>query len=448
MSQKGGLSMPRWFLNLNVMSGPLPEALWLLTAVVAVVLLVRDRTRRWVVTALPAVAGGAFVGVVAVWITDATDVFGVPMPKGTTWWMMLAGAGIGLGIASLWRTPVWRKALAGLLIVVAPLSAAMGINGGFGLTPTIADVFGVSTLPSVGALPATHAPGSAAGPTVARPLYLTWKAPAGMPKVGRVGTLSGAERIPSTGGFVPRDASIYLPPAALVPGAPALPFVVMMNGKPGSPTPRFIEAALNKQAAAHHGLAPIVIVADQLGSPLQQPACSPYSTYGNVSEYVNTDIVRYARTHLNIIGDPRYWTIAGYSDGGACALKWATEYPKIWGNMISISGDRYPGASEPATSLRDGFRGSTALALSQRPAEFVARNAGQFAGHVALFTSGSLDARFSGYARSNAQMLQAAGFTTTLMQVRGATHVGTALSGGLTDAFTQLYPALGLAPRP
>ncbi len=439
------MPMVRWFLNLDVMSGALPEALWLLTALVGVVLLVRDRTRTWAITALPAVAGGAIVGVIAVWITDATDAFGVPMPKGTTWWMMLAGAGIGLGVASFWRTPVWRKVLAGLLIVIAPLSAAMGINGGFGLTPTIADVLGVSTLPSVGALPISRAhPATGTG---AQPLYLTWKAPANMPKAGRVGTLSGAQRIASTGGFMPRDATVYLPPAALVPNAPALPFMVMMNGKPGSPTPRFIEAALNEQAAAHHGLAPIVVIADQLGTPMQQPACSPYSKFGNVSEYVNADIVRYARTHLNIIDNPRYWTIAGYSDGGACSLKWATEYPKIWGNLISISGDRYPGASEPATSLREAFRGSMKLELSQRPAVFVKKNAGQFAGHVALFTGGSLDAKFSGYARSNAEMLKAAGFTTTLMEVAGATHVGTALSGGLAEAFTQLYPVLGLSPR-
>jgi hypothetical protein len=438
------MPMGRWFLNLDVMSGPVPETVWLLTAAVAVVLLVRDHTRTWTITALPTVAGGAVAGAIAVWISDATDAFGVPLPKGTTWWMAAAGAGVGLGVASMWRTPVWRKALAGALILIAPLSAAMGINGGFGLTPTIADVFGVNTLPGAGALPGAHS--HVPAPNQTTPLFLRWKPPADMPRAGRVGTLSGADRIPSSGRFVPRDATIYLPPAALVKNAPALPLVVMMNGKPGSPNPRFVAAALNRLAARHDGLAPIVIVADQLGSPVQQPACSPYSTFGDVSRYVNTDIVRYARTHLNIIQDPKYWTIAGYSDGGGCSLKWAVEYPQIWGNMISISGDDYPGASEPATSLREAFRGSVSLELSQRPAAFVKENAGRFAGHVALFTSGSLDARFSRYARHNAEMLRAAGFAATLMEIRDATHVGTALSAGLTDAFDQLYPALGLSP--
>lgn len=438
--------MDRWFLNLNVMSGPIPETLWLLTAAAAVVLLVRDRARDWVITALPAMAGGAMVGAAAVWISNATDAFGVTLPKGTGWWMAAAGAGLGLGVASLWHTAVWRKVLAGLVIVMAPLSAAMGINGGFGLTPTIADVVGVNTLPGVGALP-TASPQPSTSHGTAEPLYLRWRPPAGMPTVGRVGTLSGAQRIPSTGGFVPRDATIYLPPAALVPSAPALPLVVMMNGHPGSPYPTFVEAALNKLAARHEGLAPIVIVADQLGGTVQQPACSPYSRFGNVAKYINTDVVRYARTHLNIIKNPRYWTIAGYSDGGACSLKWAAEYPKIWGNMISISGDVYPGAANGNTSLLEGFRGDRALQLSQMPAVFVKHNAGKFAGHVALFTAGGLDARFSGYARRNAEMLRAAGFTVTLTEIPGATHVGSALRDGLLDTFGQLYPVLGLSPR-
>ncbi len=435
--------MDRWFLNLNVMSGPIPAAVWVITAIVGIVLLVRDHTRNWIITALPAVLGGAGLGVGIVWWCNASDAFGVPLPHGTGWWMSLAGGGIGLGIASLWRTHWWRKAVAGLLIVLAPLSAGLGINAGFGLTPTIADVLGINTLPSVGALPALPAHHDA---HPGRPIDLTWRPPAGMPDKGRIGTLSGAERIPSTGGFAPRDATIYLPPAALVPDAPALPLVVMMNGKPGRPNPSYVRTALDTLAARHHGLAPIVIIADQLGSPSRQPACSPYSVFGNVSRYFNTDIVRYARSHLNVLTSPKDWTIAGYSDGGACALKWAAQYPKIWGNMISLSGDLFPGASEPRTSLAQGFRGSQVRDLAQRPSVFVAENRLQFAGHHAFFTAGALDPRFSGYAVQNAELLRRAGFTVSLQEIAGATHVGTALSGGLLAAFGQLYPVLGLAP--
>lgn len=444
--------MLRWVLDLNVMDGPLPVALWIVTALVAVVLLVRDNAPRWVITALPAVCGGAAAGVITVWLCDVADVFGVPLPRATAGWAALAGGGLGLGIVSLWRTHVWRKALAVVLIVTAPLAAAMGVNAGFGLTRTVADVFGISTVPAVGRLPqagSTSAPTARPTPAVAAltALYQTWKPPADMPKVGRVGGLSGAQGIPITGGFKAREPTLYLPPAALVRNAPALPLVVMMNGKPGWPDPDFVAAALNALAARHRGLAPIVIIADQLGTEdTQQPACSPYSVYGNVSEYFNTDIVDYARTRLNVIKDPRYWTIAGYSDGGACALQWAAEYPDIWGNMVSVSGDDYPGATEPAARLRDGFRGDAALARRNLPKVFLQRNRGQFRGHVAIFTAGALDAEFSGFARSNGELTRQAGFATTVQEIRGATHVGTALSGGLWYAFTQLYPVLGLAP--
>lgn len=444
--------MVRWLLNVNVSDGHVPVALWVITAAIVVVLLVRDDARRWTTTALPAIAAGVCAGAAAVWVCDATDVFGVPLPHGTGWWMALAGGGIGLGVASLRHTTVWRKVLAGALIVAAPLSAGMGINAGFGLTPTVADVFGVNTLAAVGRLPrvqrADAAPHIGVTPTP-RDLYARWRPPADMPRKGRIGTLTGAQRIPSTGGFTPRDPTIYLPPAALVHHAPALPFVVMMNGKPGRPDPNFVAGALNRLAATHRGLAPIVIIADQLGAEdSQQPACSPYSVYGNVATYIDVDIPRYARTHLNIIHNPRYWTIAGYSDGGACALKWATQYPRVWGNMISISGDKFPGASEPVAALRDGFRGDVGLDEASRPAVFAARNRGRFAGHVAVFTGGALDARFSGYARENAEMLSRAGFTVTEHEIPGATHVGPALSDGLLFAFAEMYPPLGLAPTP
>lgn len=443
--------MGRWLLNVNVADGHVPVALWAVTAMVAIVLLVRDDARRWTITVLPAVGGGVLAGAASVWICNVTDVFGITLPRHTVWWMALAGGGIGLGVASLWRSAVWRKVLAAMLIVAAPLSAGMGINAGFGLTPTLGDVLGVSTLAGVGRLPGVTPGVRPAGhpPVVAAAdaLYRHWRPPADMPTAGRTGMLSGAQRIPSTGGFIPRNASIYLPPAALVKGAPALPVVVMMMGQPGSPTPLFVAGALNRLAAAHHGLAPVVVVADQIGAEFgQQPACSATSVYGNVQEYVNGDVVRYIQHHLNVSTNPHLWTIAGYSDGASCALEWATQFPQRWGNLISISGERYPAQTQPVQRLRDGFRGDVAAEKENMPAVFLARNRGRFAGHLAVFTAGALDPMYSRFAFENQQALRAAGFTTALHEVPGASHVGGAVSGGLLYAFARLYPAIGLAP--
>lgn len=445
--------MDRWLLTVNVADGRLPLALWAITAIIAVVLLTRDDARRWMVRVLPAMGLGVTVGIVAVWICGVTDAFGVPLPPATVWWTALAGGGVALGIASLWHTRVWRKILAGALIVAAPLSAGMGVNAAFGLTPTLGDVLGVNTEAGVGPLPVvarTPPPAPRHTPSIQAALaqlYARWTPPADMPATGQVGLLSGAQRIPSSGGFRPRDASVYLPPAALVTDAPALPVVVLMMGQPGNPDPAFAAAALNRLAASHHGLAPIVVVVDQIGAEFgQQPACSPYSVYGNVQQYVNGDVVRYIKAKLHVATDPRLWTIAGYSDGASCALEYAAQFPHIWGNLISISGEQYPAQTQPQQRLRDGFRSNPTWDRENMPSVFFARNRGQYSGHVAVFTAGGADPTFLRYAVADRQQARVAGFATTFHEIPDAGHVGVALSEGLLYGFSQLYPAIGLAP--
>lgn len=438
--------MPHWLLNLDVMDGKIPAVFRVITIAMVVLLLVRNDAKGWMGRALPAVGIGGIVGAGVVWVCDVTNAFGVPLPAGTAEWAALAGGAIGLGVASMWGTRLWRKVLAGVLIVAAPLTAAMGINAGFGLTRTVGDVFGISTL-SAAALPTVAAPAEQSVTLANEPLYTRWKPPTDMPRSGYIGGLEGRFTIPSTGGFHPRVGNIYLPPAALVKNPPALPLVVMMMGQPGWPDPQFAADALNTLAAQHHGLAPIVIVADQLGTEdSQQPACSAYSVYGNVSQYFNEDIPRFALHHLNVSHNPRDWTIAGYSDGGACAIEWGAQFPKIWGNVISISGDAYPAAGEPTARLRDGFRGDAALEHENMPAVMLAHNRGAYRGHWAIFTAGSLDPVFSRYAAQNEGLFRKAGFSTLLHEIPGGVHTGASVSSGLLFAFRALYPVVGLQP--
>lgn len=140
--------------------------------------------------------------------------------------------------------------------------------------------------------------------------------------------------IPGTlSGFTARPAGIYLPPAALVDSPPALPLVVMMMGQPGDPDPRFAAESLNEFAAQNRGLAPIIIVADQLGNSLVDDLCLDTARFGNAETYINKDVVDWARSNLNVIGDARHWTVAGYSHGGQCAISFGAKYPEIWGNI-------------------------------------------------------------------------------------------------------------------
>ncbi|MEN2738066.1 alpha/beta hydrolase-fold protein [Microbacterium sp. X-17] len=433
--------MLNWFWSIAVIDGPLPYTIWALTAAGAVVLLVRRWTARWTLRLLIAVLLGAILGVGAVLFLDVTNLLGTKTPGPTAWWAAGSFAILGIGIVSLWDSALWRRIVAIVVIVLSLLSAALGINAGFGIDRTIGNMFGVSALDSIGDLN-----GPTASPTATGPLYASWNPPADMPKTGKVGLLSGANAIPSSAGFVPREASLYLPPAAQVSNAPPLPLVVMMMGQPGNPDPSFIAAALDEFAAQNKGLAPIVIVADQLGDANQDPVCANSDRYGGVATYFNVDIPAYAKAKLNILHDPKYWTLAGYSNGGACSFTWGAQHPELWGNLVSISGDEYPGAEIRDQVIRDVYHGDAAAFDANTPASWLAKNAGAFRGHIAVFTGGEKDAGFLPAAQKNAQLAQGAGFTTTLYVVPGAGHLGDAVRGGLTAAFQVLYPALGLSP--
>jgi enterochelin esterase-like enzyme len=432
--------MLTWLLGLDVIDGPLPYIVWGLTVVCILLLLVRRPTGRWLLRLVLGVVIGALIGVATVFIANTTNAFGTALPVPVAWWVGGTFAAVGLAIVSLWDSRAWRKVVAIVLIVLALLSGTLGVNAVFGIDRTIGAMFGISTTGAIDGIPGPNPDSSPTGP-----LYSSWTPPADMPAKGEVGLLTGADAIPSSAGFVSRDASIYLPPAALVDDAPALPFVVMMMGQPGNPDPSFIAAALDDMAAKNKGLAPIVIVADQLGAPDQDPVCADSKKFGGVSTYFNKDIVAYAKSNLNIVDDPQHWTIAGYSNGGACAFAWAAQYPEIWGNLISLSGDEYPGVENEAAATQDGYGGDAQAYAASKPAAWLQQNQGKFTGHIAVFTVGENDPAFTPGAQRNAQLAQSAGFITTYYVVPGADHVGSSVEGGLPEAFEVLYPVLGLS---
>lgn len=434
--------MRDWVLNLDVIEGPLAYGIWGFAALCVVVLLWRKPTLGRVLASLVGLLAGALIGVGIVLVINATQAFGGTVPRDTLWWLTGGLAAVGLSIAAFWDSRLWRKLFTLVSIVSIVVAIAFGINAAFGINRTIGDVIGVSTLDDFEPLPSPE-PENAAD----RPLYETWNPPADMPSKGEVRQLSGEYRIVSTAGFVPREASIYLPPAALVDTPPVLPVVVHMMGKPGDPNPQFVQDALDEIAAKNKGLAPIVIVADQLGDPDVNPACVDSEAYGGVSTYFNVDIPAYIKENLPVADDPALWTISGYSNGGACAFVWAAQHPEIWGNLISISGEEFPGMEEPDHVLKQVFGGDAAAYQAARPAALLEKNAGKFSGHFAVFTAGEHDAAYVDHAEKNAALAEKAGFDTTLYIVPGADHVVTGLRGGLSFAFEALYPHIELAPK-
>ncbi|MDR2321194.1 alpha/beta hydrolase [Microbacterium sp. NPDC089698] len=430
-----------WFFKLGVIDGPLPLAIWGLTIVGVIVLLVRRPTPAWLWRIVIALAVGIGGGVALVIWANATDAFGGQLPFACSFWVPAGFAAALVGIVSLWERRAWRKIVAVLVVILALLSTTLGVNAAFGINKTVGSMFGISTEDQIDGLPKPAPTQTSSGP-----LYQSWTPPAGMPATGQTALLSGAHAIPSTGGFTPRPATIYLPPAALTKNPPRLPLVVLMMGYPGNPEPTFITPVLDKMAKENKGLAPIVIIADQLGTSGADPMCVDSRAYGSVSTYFNTDIPAYAEKQLNVILDHSAWTIMGYSNGGACAFTWATHRPDIWTSVIAISPDQYPGVEESRDNIAKVFDGDFAKFDQNKPAAGIEAHPGAFTDRLAVFTVGENDHGFIPGVQKNVELAKKAGYDARYYTVPGAGHVQDALTGGIPYAMQLLYKRLGLSP--
>ncbi|MCP1413226.1 alpha/beta hydrolase-fold protein [Paenarthrobacter sp. A20] len=422
-------------LKLDI-SGPVVMAIaGAIGAVFFLVLFLRP-TARWALTAIVAVVSAALLGWLTVWlIEDVMDVFHVGLTPRVWFWAVACFAALGLAAVSFRHSRPWRKVVAAFAIPVFLLVAALGINAEFGLNKTLGSALGIST---EGAIQLNKPNPDASIP--AGPLWQSWKPPATMPAKGKVGT----QVIPATAsGFDARPAGIYLPPAALTDNPPRLPLYVLMMGQPGLPDPQYVSAALDEFAAKNNGLAPIAIVADQIGPDENDNLCLDTAKYGNVEKYINEDVVNWAKANLNILPDREHWTIAGYSNGGQCAISFAVKYPKMWGNVVDISGEEFPGAEDPAGNLAAIFGGNQADYDAQKPINIMKGK--QFPDTTAVFTVGSDDVTYVAAAKAVSAAAQAAGMTVTYYEVPNGGHVGIALNAGLTKGFEVLYPRLGLS---
>ena len=425
-------------LDLPIIDGPVPWIVYALALVFALYLLIRKPSVGWVITAALGIVVGAAIGLgVFVW-GKLTGGLGDPLLDAVMWWGMATLGAIGLAVVNLWRSRWWRKLIAVIGILVFAVAGTIGVNGAYGLDPTVGDLIGV-----VGGKPIVKPTPHPTDGAPTQPIYQTWKPPADMPKQGE----TGSQPIPGTvSGFQARDAGIYLPPAALVKNAPALPLMILMMGYPGSPDPRYVSGVANTYAAQHEGLAPIVIVADQLGSSGNDPACADSKAYGNAETYIKTDVVNWAKKNLNIIEDPRWWIIAGYSNGGGCAVKYLAQEPTVFKNLIDISGEVFPGSEDPGSVTDTIYGGSAAAFNAVKPINIMqAAPKGTYDGITAFFSAGQLDPQFQGEATQVSNAAKAVGMNVTYTVIPGVGHVGDNVPDALTDAFALFYPVLGLS---
>ena len=405
-------------LDLRLQTGPLPVIVFCLSAVALLVLGTRRPVRRWLPTQLLGALVGAGVGLVLAWlVSDVWNSFGVALTPITRLWFALGVGGIGFAIAGLWRARVWRVVVGGASVLLFAFAGAIGVNVDVAEFPTLGSALGVDTIHKL-ALPQ-----SKATPMIStvESLAQSWHAPADLPKAGTLGSVT----IPATmSHFAARSALVYLPPAALVNNPPRLPVLEMLSGQPGQPSNLITSGALatilDQFASAHAGLAPIVVIPDQLGAPQLNPMCLD-SPLGNSATYLTVDVPTWITQHLHVLSGRAAWAIGGFSQGGTCAIQLGAKYRALYGSIFDIAGQLAPFRGSVASTIATGFGGSAAAYAAAVPTALLAAGA-PYADTLGVFFVGQNDARYGAVSVVISNAARAAGMTVHFEQSPGTAH--------------------------
>jgi enterochelin esterase-like enzyme len=372
---------------------------------------------------------GAIAGWCLVWwFVDVQDAFGAAASDVIRAGATAAGAGVAVGLVNLVRTRWWRKAVAVVAVVASVAAGGLMINRDVAYFPRFGDVFGDTGITAL-ALDA----GSGAG---ARSLQ-NWRPPAGMPTVGTVGTAD----IPGVvSRWHARSAWVYLPPAARVRNPPKLPVVIAFAGEPGGPSDVFLAGNLQKPldalAAAHRGIAPIVVVPDQLGAYSRNPMCLN-SKLGDVETYVTVDVRDWILHHLPVSNSRSAWTVAGFSQGGTCAVQFGVGEPSIFGSFIAVSPELGPISGTVSHTVKQGFNGSRPAYEAAQPIA-VMRRARHYPATAAVYSVGANDRRYGTDAATLAAASRRVGMRVSYRALTGLAHNWNTGAAGLEYGLTRL----------
>lgn len=248
--------------------------------------------------------------------------------------------------------------------------------------------------------------------------------------------------------FRARPALVYLPPAALTGHPGALPVVIALSGQSHRASPLDvvtggrIAATMDAIARRHGGAAPVVVIPDQLGAGPRNPMCVD-SRLGHVATYLTVDVRSWILAHLPVARDRRDWTIAGFSEGGTCAIQLGAGRPDLFGSLVDVSGERAPLNGTVAHTIAVGFGGSSARYAAAAPFRLLAAH--HYPATRAFFAAGALDTDYGPVAPSMAAHARAAGMAVQLRRLPGLHHNWTTGSAGLRwglDGLQSWWPAL------
>jgi S-formylglutathione hydrolase FrmB len=430
-------------LDVPLLSGPLPWVVGTAGAAAGLFLLVRC-SRRWWTVVVPVVLAVAVVltALLALLVDQVWRPFPDPLPVTVLIWVGTALAGIGLGVLGMAGRRLGGRIVSVLAVLLVVVTAAQGVNIVYREYPTLRTAL---ALPAVDQIPFTQIPlrEQVISARSGLPLSAVWRAPAGMPATGAVTEIA----IPGTvSGFSARPAWLYLPPAYLSRPRAQLPVLVLLSGQPGTPRDWLdggqLAARMDAFAAAHDGLAPLVVMPDQLGSPLNNPLCMD-SRLGNAFTYLSVDVPMWVRETLQVEPDPSAWAIGGFSAGGTCALQLAVNAPEAYPTFVDISGEAEPTLGDHAATVQATFGGDEAAFAAVNPLDVMASK--QFPNSAGYLVAGQQDAQYLPQAQRVYAACRAAGMDVQL-HVRPGGHSFEVWGPGLEEALPWLASRLGMTP--
>jgi enterochelin esterase-like enzyme len=426
--------------GLSLLHGPLHVVLVGGAVVGLLTLLLLRRDRSWWTRRVPlAVAGVVAVVALLVVVLAVLRPWPDPLPLAVLLWIgagLLALVLLGLGWG---RSGRWRRALAPAAAVLVVLGATDGIDSVFGAFPTVATALQLPPADQTStATILRHAAEVSPPPTLG-----TWRPPATMPHAGAVMQVA----VPATAsGFAARSAWVYVPPAYLTPSHPLLPVLVLIGGQPGSPRDWLdggqLAAQMDRWAAAHAGLAPVVVMPDALGSETANPLCMD-SALGRVDTYLSSDVVSWVSSSLQVDPDHAHWAVGGFSYGGTCALQLAVAHPGLFPTFVDISGQQSPTLGGRARTVSATFGGNAQAFAAVDPLRELAAHAEP--GSAGFFVVGAQDSAYRPGQQKVAAAARAAGMAVTYRELPGG-HSWAVWRPALTAALPWLASRMGL-PR-
>ncbi|WP_371497301.1 alpha/beta hydrolase-fold protein [Kitasatospora sp. NBC_00374] len=423
-------------LDWSLVHGPVPYVLLVLGFGALLGLAVSTGPRWWTRRLPCAVLVAAAASALVVHTVDAWwRPFPDDLPREVAVWIGVALLGLALAAFRLppLRWPGRIGAVAAALLVV--LMAANQVNRYYVQYPTARAMLAPETEPLTTGRDertVTAPPG--------RTLSEVWQAPAQMPATG---TLSAVPIPGRASGFEARDAYVYLPPAYLTSPRPLLPVTVLIAGQPGGPADWVnsggLKQVLDDFAAAHQGLAPVVVV-DPIGSTLGNTLCMD-SRIARAQTYLAVDVPGWIHSHLQTATGRTRQSVGGISFGGTCALQLAVNAPEVYGSFMDMSGQLEPTLGTHAETVDQAFGGDEAAFDAVDPVHVTARRS--FPDTAALFLVGASDAEFGPQVRTVHAAAVRAGMRTTFETVPGG-HNWAAFHLGLTRYIPWLAQQTGL----